>query len=79
MRAAQVVQWALCTGLLAGCSGDAGGGFFGGAPGPDPIRALVTPTAPKSLSGTIDLNSDPPGAQATTSLGGPGCLTPWGC
>jgi hypothetical protein len=72
---AQLVQWALCAGLLAGCSG-AGGGFFGGTPAPDPIRALVTPTGPKSLSGTIDLNSDPPGAQAATSLGGPGCQTP---
>jgi hypothetical protein len=41
-----------------------------------PIRALLTPTGPKSLSGTIDLQSDPSGAQATTSLGGPGCQTP---
>jgi hypothetical protein len=30
---------------------------------------------PKSVSGILDLNSDPPGAQATTSLGG-GCQTP---
>lgn|SRR5262249_21402797 len=75
MRAAQLVPWALCIGLLAGCSGGGGGSFFG-TPGPDPIRALLTPTGPKSLSGTIDLQSDPSGAQATTSLGGPGCQTP---
>ena len=75
MRAMQFVPWITGAALLAGCSGG-GGGWFGGTPGPDPIRALLTPTVPKSLSGTIDLNSDPTGAQAATSLGGPGCQTP---
>jgi hypothetical protein len=37
---------------------------------------MFGPSVPKSLSGTIDLASDPPGAQATTSLGGLGCQTP---
>ena len=74
MRRVRVLSWAVCAALLAGCSG--GGGWFGGAPGPDPVRALLTPTGPKSFSGIIDFTSDPPGAQATTSLGGLGCQTP---
>jgi hypothetical protein len=70
MRALQVLGWTICASLLTGC-------FFTDAPpGPDPLRSLRGErTVPKSLSGIIDLNSDPPGAQATTSLGG-GCQTP---
>jgi hypothetical protein len=76
MGAAQVVPGALCALLLTGCSGDSAGGFFAGTPGPDPIRSLFGPSVPKSLTGTIDLTSGPPGAQATTSLSGLSCQTP---
>jgi PEGA domain len=56
--------------LLAGCLGDSL------APGPDPIRSLVGPNVPKSLTGVIDITSDPPGARATASIGDVSCQTP---
>jgi hypothetical protein len=45
-----------------------------GDQGPAP-RTLPLPSAGPSLAGTIDLDSDPRGAQAATSLGS-GCKTP---
>ena len=69
MKAAQIAALTACAALLAGCAGYSSSvdWMLG--------RVPPAPPGPKSLSGILDLNSEPEGAQAAVSLGAT-CQTP---
>jgi hypothetical protein len=69
MKAAPIAALAACAALLAGCAGSSSGvdWLLG--------RAPPSPPEPQSLSGILDLNSEPQRAQAAVSLGAT-CQTP---
>ena len=69
MKAAQIAALTVCAALLAGCAGYSSSVDW--ALG----RVPPAPPGPKSLSGILDLNSEPEGAQAAVSLGAT-CQTP---
>ena len=71
MRAAYIRGLGLCAVLLAGCFGAQAGQL---ADDPDAPWVPGLPIA-NSFAGIVNLDSDPSGAEATTSLGG-GCRTP---
>jgi hypothetical protein len=73
MRTVQVLAWGVFAALLVVCGAWAVVWFARSSPSPDAIQAAP---APKSVTvTTIRLNSDPRGADATTSLGW-SCRTP---
>ena len=88
MRPSQCAMFGVCATLLAGCSFEGQPGpdpvrvLGSNQPiaqpetptGSDPIASMFVKT--KSLSGTIDLDSEPAGAEAKTSLSETGCRTP---
>jgi hypothetical protein len=69
MKAAPIAALTVCAALLAGCAGSSSGvdWLLG--------RVPPSPPGPQSLSGILDLNSEPQGAQAAVSLGAT-CQTP---
>jgi hypothetical protein len=69
MKAAPIAVLTACIALLAGCAGYSSSvdWLLG--------RVPPSPPGPKSLSGILDLNSEPQGAQAAVSLGAT-CQTP---
>jgi len=69
MKAAPIAALTAGTALLAGCAGYSSSvdWLLG--------RVPPAPPGPKSLSGILDLNSEPQGAQAAVSLGAT-CQTP---
>jgi hypothetical protein len=71
MRAAYIWGLVLCAVLLAGCFASQAGPL---ADDPDAPWIPGLPVA-NSFAGIVDLDSDPSGAEVTTSLGG-GCRTP---
>jgi hypothetical protein len=71
VRVVQVLAFGIAASLVAG---GAWAAVWFATPLPPPTEVEVDP-APKSVSATIHLNSDPQGAEATTSLGW-SCQTP---
>jgi hypothetical protein len=71
MRAAYIWGLVLCAVVLAGCFGSQAGQL---ADDPDAPWIPGLPIA-NSFAGIVDLDSDPSGAEVTTSFGG-GCRTP---